>query len=62
MELYARHVSGKEPPATYKGILYMQRKSFFNPTKARTELGLASIPLRDSVTRAVEYFRANGMV
>jgi dihydroflavonol-4-reductase len=62
MEQWARHVSGKEPVTTYKGILYLQRKSFFDCTKARTELGLASTPLRESVTRAVEYFRANGMV
>jgi dihydroflavonol-4-reductase len=61
MELWADHVSRKEPPATYKGMRYAQRNAFFSNAKAKRELGLPSRPLKESVGRAIEWFRANGM-
>lgn len=62
MEKWADHVSHEEPPATYKGVRYAQQNVFFDNTKARTELGLPQTPLEDSLTRAVEWFREEGMV
>ena len=61
MELWADH-TGKAPPTTVKGLRYLQKNAFFDNTKARTELELHSTPLEDSVRRAVDYFRAEGMV
>jgi dihydroflavonol-4-reductase len=61
-ELWSDHVSHEEPRATYRSIRYAQRYGWFDPTKARTELGLPSTPLRTSIARAVEWFRAHGMV
>jgi dihydroflavonol-4-reductase len=61
MELWADHVSHKEPPATYKSILYAQRNAFFSNAKAKRELGLPARPLEESVRRAVAWFRAEGM-
>ncbi|MEO7096650.1 MAG: NAD-dependent epimerase/dehydratase family protein, partial [Polyangiales bacterium] len=62
MELWADHVSHEEPPATYRSIRYAQRHAWFDPTKARTELGLPSTPLRTSLERAIAWFRKAGMV
>lgn len=62
MELWADHVSQKEPPATYKALLYAQKNVFFDNTKARTELGLPQTPLEHSIERAIKWFRDNGMV
>lgn len=61
-ELWSDHISHEEPRATYRSIRYAQRYAWFDPTKARTELGLPSTPLRTSIARAVEWFRAHGMV
>lgn len=61
-EWWADHVSHREPRATYRSIRYAQRQAFFDPAKARRELGLPSTPLRTSLSRAIEWFRAAGMV
>jgi dihydroflavonol-4-reductase len=61
MELWADR-TGKAPPTTVKGLRYLQMNAFFDNTKARTELELQCTPLEDSVRRAVDYFRAEGMV
>lgn len=61
MELWADHVSHKEPPATYRSIRYAQRNAFFSNAKAKRELGLPSRPLAETIRRAVDWFRANGM-
>lgn len=61
MELWADHISHTEPMATYRSIRYAQRNAFFSNAKAKRELGLPSTPLRESVRRAIEWFRAEGM-
>lgn len=61
MEIWADHVSHEEPPATYRSILYAQRNAFFSNAKAKRELGLPSRPLVDTIRRAVNWFRAEGM-
>jgi len=62
LEMWADRVSQKEPPATYKAMLYAQKNVFFDNTKARTELGLPQTPLADSIERSIKWFRDNGMV
>jgi len=61
-ELWSDHVSHEEPRATYRSMRYAQRHAWFDPNKARTELGLPTTPLRTSIQRAVEWFRSHGMV
>lgn len=61
-ELWSDHVSHEEPRATYRSIRYAQRHAWFDPTKARNELGLPTTPLRTSIARAVDWFRSNNMV
>ncbi len=61
MELWADHVSHKEPDATVKSIRYAMRNAFFSNAKAKRELGLPTRPLEETVRRAVEWFRAEGM-
>ena len=61
MELWADHVSHKEPVATYKALRYTQRDVFFDVGKAKRELGLQVRPLDESVARAVAWFREAGL-
>lgn len=59
MELWADHVSHKEPLATYRSMRYAQRNAFFSNAKAKRELGLPARPLEETVRRAVEWFRGD---
>jgi hypothetical protein len=38
----------------------MQRRVFFDGSKARRELGMPCTPLAESIERAVKYFRDSG--
>jgi dihydroflavonol-4-reductase len=60
MELWSDLVSHTEPPATVRGLRYMQRLAYFDGAKARRELGLPATPLAESVERAVKWFRDHG--
>jgi len=62
MELWSKAVTGTEPLTTLKSIKYLQDAPWFDATKARRELDLPMTPLRTSVRKAVEYFRAQNMV
>jgi dihydroflavonol-4-reductase len=57
LELWADHVSHKEPQATYRAMRYAQRNAFFSNAKAKRELGLPTRPIEESVRRAVSWFR-----
>lgn len=59
MELWADHVSHKEPRATYRSVRYTQRNAFFSNAKAKRELGLPTRPLEETVRRAVAWFRGD---
>jgi dihydroflavonol-4-reductase len=59
-EKYADNISRKEPTATVRAMRYAQQNVFFDNTKARTELGLPSRPLRESIQRAIEFFKEIG--
>jgi dihydroflavonol-4-reductase len=61
MELWADHVSHKEPDATYRSMRYAMRNAFFSNAKAKRDLGLPTRPLEDTVRRAVEWFRSEKM-
>jgi dihydroflavonol-4-reductase len=62
MELWSDYVTHEEPRATYRSIAYLQRQAYFDPGKARRELGLGSRPLEESIERAVRWFRETGAV
>jgi dihydroflavonol-4-reductase len=61
MELWADHVSHKEPVATFRSLRYAQKNAFFSSEKAKRELGLPTRPLEETIKRAVDWFRAEGM-
>jgi len=61
MELWANRVSHREPMTTYRSIQYLQRLAYFDASKARRELDLPCTPLRESIARAVAWFREQGM-
>jgi dihydroflavonol-4-reductase len=62
MELWATHVTHGQPLTTLKSIRYLQRRPFFDVSKARRELDLPCTPLEVSVRKAIAYFREHGMV
>lgn len=62
LEWWANRVTREAPRATYRSIQYTQREAFFDNRKAREELGLPVTPLRDSLARAVRFFRDQRMV
>ena len=57
-ETYADRVSQQPPPMTYKAAVYAQRSLWFDTRKARDELGMPRTPLRDTIEKAVRWFRA----
>lgn len=59
LQLWADHVSHREPPATYRSIRYTQRNAFFSSAKAKRELGLPSRPLEETIARTVAWFRGD---
>ena len=62
MQLWSELVSGNEPLTTLKSIKYLQSAPAFDVSKARRELDLPCTPLRESIQKAVDYFRAQNMV
>jgi dihydroflavonol-4-reductase len=59
MELWADHVSHREPPATYRSVRYAQRNAFFSNAKAKRDLGLPTRPLDETIERAVAWFKGD---
>jgi dihydroflavonol-4-reductase len=55
-------VTGKPPRAPLAGVRMARHKMWFNPAKAIRELGLPQTPVKQALTDAVEWFRANGYV
>jgi dihydroflavonol-4-reductase len=58
-ELVAR-VTGKEPFVTRDGLRMARKTMFFSSEKAKRELGYAPRPVRQGLSDAVEWFRAEG--
>jgi dihydroflavonol-4-reductase len=61
-EWYADHISHQEPITTHKSVLYATRQAYFDNFKARQELGVPVTPLRESIEKAVRYFRDHHMI
>jgi len=59
-ETVSNRFTHKPPVITYKAARMGTRFMYFDCSKAVRELGLPQTPLRDSVTRAVNWFRAHG--
>jgi dihydroflavonol-4-reductase len=57
----ARTVTHRAPRASLTEVRMARKKMFFDSAKARAELGYASAPIDDGLTRAIEFFRRIGM-
>lgn len=55
-------LSGRPPKAPLAGVRMAQRKMFFSPQKAITELGIPQTDPKQALVDAVEWFRTNGYV
>lgn len=58
-ERYAA-VTRQEPYITVKAAEYAARRAWFDSSKARRELGMPTTPLRETIDKAIRWFRANG--
>ncbi len=54
--------SGHQPMTTAREITYSNQYLFYDITKARTELGYQPSPVRESLERAVDWFRRDGSI
>lgn len=61
-ERVADHVTRSAPPITVRSAKYVQRNAFFDVSKARRELGLGTRPLRETIARALQWFREEGLL
>jgi dihydroflavonol-4-reductase len=53
-------LTGKEPFVTYDSVRYASQNVWFDCRKAQVELGMPRTPLRDTIERAIRWFRAHG--
>jgi dihydroflavonol-4-reductase len=61
-DIYADHVSQREPMITAGAVAYARQKLFYDHRKAREELGFTVRPLADTLRRAVEWFALHGYI
>jgi dihydroflavonol-4-reductase len=61
-ERYADYYSHEAPVITYKSARYASRKLWYDCRKAHEELGMPRTPLRETIDKAVRWFRANDYV
>ncbi|MCA9780408.1 MAG: NAD-dependent epimerase/dehydratase family protein [Candidatus Eremiobacteraeota bacterium] len=54
------HVLNRTPQVPLEGVKMARKKMFFDPQKARDELGFRPGSVRDALRRAVDWFVANG--
>lgn len=59
LEHYADFVQ-KAPPITYKGAKYAARRMWYDSTKAHAQLGMPRTDLRDTMEKAIRWFRGHG--
>ena len=57
--IYPR-LTKKAPMSTGRAVKYSAQYLYFDCSKARSELGYATAPLREAVARSIEYYRSVG--
>ena len=62
IENLAANLFRKAPTHPFEGVKMARHKMFFDASKAVNELGLPQSPIEDALTRAADWFRANGYV
>jgi dihydroflavonol-4-reductase len=58
-ERYAA-VTREEPYITVKAAEYAAHRAWFDNGKARRDLGMPKTPLRETIDKAIRWFRDNG--
>ena len=53
-------ITGREPLIPLAGVQMARKFMYFDSSRAVAELGLPQTPVKDALTRAVEWFRRNG--
>ncbi len=61
-ELVTGHLLGREPRATIDAVRMGRKKMFVTSGKAERELGWKTVPVKNALHRAADWFQANGYV
>jgi dihydroflavonol-4-reductase len=59
---FGSSITGRQPRVPLAGVRMAKYKMWFDPSKAIRELGLPQTPVKQALTEAVDWFRANGYV
>ena len=59
-EIVTGRIRGREPRATIDAVRMGRKKMFVTSSKAEDQLGWGTVAVDEALTRAVEWFRANG--
>lgn len=59
---FGSSITGRQPRVPLAGVRMAKYKMWFDPSKAIRELGLPQTPVKQALTDAVEWFRANGYI
>jgi dihydroflavonol-4-reductase len=57
--LWSDHISHSAPRTTLKAVRYAAQYLYYDNIKARTELGLSFVPMRDTIARAARWFESS---
>ncbi len=60
--LFVDRLLKREPAHPFEGVKMARHHMFFSAARAVKELGLPQSPIKDALSRAVDWFRANGYV
>ncbi|MDA8137726.1 MAG: SDR family oxidoreductase [Desulfobacteraceae bacterium] len=62
MKYWSDYITHRPPLSTPAEIKYASQYLYFDNSKAKTELGLEFAPIEESISRAIEWFRAHGYI
>jgi dihydroflavonol-4-reductase len=60
-EAVSRMLTHRPPRASLTEVRMARKKMFFDSAKARAELGYKTTPIDDALSRAINFFRMNGL-
>jgi dihydroflavonol-4-reductase len=61
-DFFARNFLRRDPGIPLEGVRLSKKRMFFDPTKAKQELGLPQTPVEDALKKAVQWYQENGYV
>ncbi len=60
--IFSKNILRKEPGIPLEGVKLSRKKMFFDPSKAKKELGIPQTPVEEALKKAVKWYQENGYV